>query len=151
MGYIEDDDEAWERGRARRRAERRRKRRRQARIQRAVLLAAMGAVLILLVVLGVTIVKKVKGKPAKSAVQTAYQSVESQIRAIVPETTDNTDSTGEAASYVVKGDYTISGLDTAPYLGSDEVTSTRALLVDADNRTGGAEHDQAAGGPGRKV
>ena len=135
MGYIEDDDEAWERERARRRAERRRKRRRQARIRRALLLAAMGAVLILLVVLGVTIVKKVKGKPAKSAVQTAYQSVESQIQAVVPETKDNTDSTGEAASYVVKGDYTISGLDAAPYLGSDEVTSTRALLVDADNRT----------------
>ena len=137
INIEEENDEAWERGRARRRAERRRRRRRQARVRRAMVLACMGLVLILVVVLGVTAVRRISNKSEKGTVESIYLTQKTKLKAAVPADTGAAGDTGTETSfpYVSTGDYAISGLDTAPYLGSDEVTSTRALLVDADNRT----------------
>ena len=137
INIEEENDEAWERGRARRRAERRRRRRRQARIRRAMVLACMGLVLILVVVLGVTAVRRISNKSEKGTVESIYLAQKTKLKAAVPADTGAAGDTGTETSFpsVSTGDYAISGLDTAPYLSSDEVTSTRALLVDADNRT----------------
>lgn len=137
MGTIEEEnDEAWERERARRRAERRRRRQREARIKRAMVLTAIGLCLFLVLVLGLITVKHMTKKAAAGATETAYLAMRAKIEASIPaETSDGADTSETFSSYAVPGDYTISGLDGASYLGSDEVTSTRALLVDADNRT----------------
>ena len=136
MGTLEENDEAWERERARRRAERRRRRQREARIKRAIVLTAMGLFLFLVLVLGSITVKHMTKKAAAGATETAYLAMRTKIEASIPAgTSDGTDSAETVSSYAVSGDYTISGLDGASYLGSDEVTSTRALLVDADSRT----------------
>ncbi len=137
MSNREVNDEAWERERARRRARRRRKRQREARIRRAIVLAGLGLLLVLLVTLGVTAVKKITKKSAKGTLESIYLTQEAKLEAGIPaDTGEGTDTDAEnGTSYVSKGDYTITGLDTASYLGSDEVTSTRAILVDADNRT----------------
>ena len=136
MGTLEENDEAWERERARRRAERRRRRQREARKKRAIVLTAMGLFLFLVLVLGSITVKHMTKKAAAGAMETAYLAMRTKIEASIPAgTSDGTDSAETVSSYAVSGDYTISGLDGASYLGSDEVTSTQALLVDADNRT----------------
>ncbi|MEQ2473391.1 D-alanyl-D-alanine carboxypeptidase family protein [Laedolimicola intestinihominis] len=136
MGTLEENDEAWERERARRRAERRRRRQREARIKRAIVLTAMGLFLFLVLVLGSITVKHMTKKAAAGATETAYLAMRTKIEASIPAgTSDGTDSAETVSSYAVSGDYTISGLNGASYLGSDEVTSTQALLVDADNRT----------------
>lgn len=124
MGTLEENDEAWERERARRRAERRRRRQREARIKRAIVLTAMGLFLFLVLVLGSITVKHMTKKAAAGATETAYLAMRTKIEASIPAgTSDGTDSAETVSSYAVSGDYTISGLDGASYLGSDEVTS----------------------------
>ncbi|MEI3525932.1 MAG: hypothetical protein V8Q27_07300 [Eubacteriales bacterium] len=96
----------------------------------------MGLVLILVVVLGVTTVRRISNKSEKGTVESIYLTQKTKLRPQYRRTQVLREIQAETSfPYMSTGDYAISGLDTAPYLGSDEVTSTRALLVDADNRT----------------
>ena len=145
---TELDEERRERLRARRRAERRRKRRRRARIKRALVLTGLAFVLILIISLLIFTVKALAGKKAAkiseapvvetagtlNAVSGIFTSDTVDLTARSEDTTEDSDSV-PAASSKSAADYVISGLDTAPYLGSDDVTSTRALMVDVDSRT----------------
>ncbi len=138
---YENEDEAWERERARRRAKRRKLRRRRARIKRMLVLACMVLILIAVIFLMVTLVRTLhKGASSKAAKSEITQVDITNSEAENTEAADQTDTTEDTAqeaenSYVVTGDYSITGQDSASYLGSDKVNSTRALLVDADNRT----------------
>lgn len=131
-----DKDAAWERERAKRQAERRKRRLRRARIKRAIVFAALGLCLFLAVLSAMTAVKHISQKSDTGVAKTAYLAIRSKIEATASAGTgDGKDTSETVSSYAVSGDYSISGLDSASYLDSDEVTSTRALLVDADNRT----------------
>ena len=94
INIEEENDEAWERGRARRRAERRRRRRRQARIRRAMVLACMGLILILVVVLGVTAVRRISNKSEKGTVESIYLTQKTKLKAAVPSDTGAAGDTG---------------------------------------------------------
>ena len=99
INIEEENDEAWERGRARRRAERRRRRRRQARIRRAMVLACMGLVLILVVVLGVTTVRRISNKSEKGTVESIYLTQKTKLKAAVPADTGAAGDTGTETSF----------------------------------------------------
>ena len=137
----EMEEEAWERERARRRARRRKLRRRRARIKRMLVLIFMALVLLFLILLTVRLVHARLKKEPDGTAASAYLAMESQISApAAGDSSDTGDTTGEdsidtTGAYVTTGDYSLSGQESASYLGSDEINSTRALLVDADNRT----------------
>lgn len=142
---TEDEmDAIMEERRRRRRAERRRRRRRQARIKRAIVLACMALVLVLLIVGIVLLVKKATGKKAVGTTATTVSAVLGETRKVREQAAQAAEDQEDGLlTGVSDKEYSIGGRDTAKYLGSENVTSTRALMVDADSMTAVAQRGAA--------
>ena len=138
--------------RARRRAEIRRRRRRRARIKRALVLGGTGLCLFLIILAGVGLVKAVFGRDAQAAEQAEQAGEENgkaggvsgalastgQLQNAIQQLQQSFQAEAEneiTAASAEAADYSVNGQDAAAALTSEEVISTRALLVDWDTRT----------------
>ncbi|OUQ25873.1 hypothetical protein B5E77_10390 [Lachnoclostridium sp. An131] len=138
--------------RARRRGEIRRRRRRRARIKRALVLGGTGLCLFLIILAGVGLVKAVFGRDAQAAEQAEQAGEENgkaggvsgalastgQLQNAIQQLQQSFQAEAEneiTAASAEAADYSVNGQDAAAALTSEEVISTRALLVDWDTRT----------------